>query len=215
MSDQVNARRSYVAPRREAQAAATRHAVLAAARDLFVERGYIATTVAEIARTAGVAVDTVYAAVGPKPALLRELVETSLSGSHHSVPPIERDYVRQIRAATSATDKLNAYALALVEVNKRLAPVHLALREASRSDDACAALRQELAARRAANMLQLAAELRGTGQLRKDYSDQQVADVLWSTNAAEFWALLIDERGWTHLEVGRWLSDAWVRLLLG
>ncbi|MBV9922603.1 MAG: helix-turn-helix transcriptional regulator [Pseudonocardia sp.] len=45
--------------------------MVAAARDLFVEHDYAATTVAEIARAARGAVDTVYATVGRKPAPLR------------------------------------------------------------------------------------------------------------------------------------------------
>lgn len=44
----------------------------------------------QIAGTAGVSVDTVYASVGRKPALLKELVETSLSGTEVAVPAHER-----------------------------------------------------------------------------------------------------------------------------
>src|SRR3954470_15128365 len=90
--------RTYRSARRSAQALATRRTVLDAARELFVARGYLASTVADIAATAGVAVDTVYAAVGPKPVLLRELVETALSGMDVAVPAEERDYVRAIRS---------------------------------------------------------------------------------------------------------------------
>lgn len=74
--------------------------MLAPGRELFVARGYTATAVADVAAQAGVAVDTVYAAAGRKPALLRELVETSLSGTDHAVVAAERDYVVRIRAAT-------------------------------------------------------------------------------------------------------------------
>ena len=58
-------KRRYQAPRRAEQAAATRRAILAAARDLFVSRGYATTTVADIAERAQVSVDTVYATVKP------------------------------------------------------------------------------------------------------------------------------------------------------
>ncbi len=214
MADAVNARRSYVAPRRAAQARATRVAVLAAARRSFLDKGYAATTVAHIARAAGVAVDTVYASVGRKPALLRELVETSLSGSDDAVPSESRAYVQQVRAAPTAAAKLTTYARALVDVNARVGPVHAVLREAARTDSACEALRAELAQRRALSMLRLAADLRSTGELRADLDDQQVADVLWSTGSAEYWGLLVDERGWTREQVGAWLADAWTRLLL-
>ncbi|HEV2920937.1 MAG TPA: TetR/AcrR family transcriptional regulator, partial [Actinomycetota bacterium] len=51
--------------RRQEQARRTRRAILDAAGHLFVERGYAATTMTAIAQAAGVALDTVYAAVGP------------------------------------------------------------------------------------------------------------------------------------------------------
>src|SRR4051812_20936424 len=81
VAEDVKSRRRYASAVRAEQAAATRHAVLQAARELFTERGYARTSIAAIAERAGVAVDTVYAAAGRKPALLRELVETSLSGT--------------------------------------------------------------------------------------------------------------------------------------
>ncbi|MCX5746660.1 MAG: helix-turn-helix domain containing protein, partial [Proteobacteria bacterium] len=43
---------------------------LDAARELFTVGGWAGTSVAEVARVAGVALDTVYASVGRKPALL-------------------------------------------------------------------------------------------------------------------------------------------------
>jgi hypothetical protein len=77
----AGSKRRYHSPRRAEQAAVTRNAeqaavtrnaALASARELFVSKGYAATTVADIARHARVAVDTVYATVGRKPALLRD-----------------------------------------------------------------------------------------------------------------------------------------------
>jgi len=214
MAEDVNTRRSYHAPHRAEQAAATRRAVLAAARDVFLRRGYAAATVGEIATQAGVAVDTVYAAVGRKPVLLRELVETALSGTDQPVPAAQRDYVVRIRAEPSARAKLAIYADALVEIQQRLAPVFLALRDAAVTDPACAQLWAEIGARRARNMRELAADLRATGELREDLSDDQVADVIWSMNAAEYWDLLVGDRGWSAGQFGVWLTDAWARLLL-
>jgi AcrR family transcriptional regulator len=57
------------------QAAQTRRDILAAARRLFVERGYASTTVNDIAEDAGVALQTVYSSVGPKPAIVLSLVD--------------------------------------------------------------------------------------------------------------------------------------------
>src|SRR5436305_2231061 len=98
MADDVKPRRRYHAPQRAERAAATRRAVLAAAYDLFTSRGYPATTVAQIAERAGVNVDTLYAAVGRKPALLRAVVETAISGQDRAVPAADRDYVKAVQA---------------------------------------------------------------------------------------------------------------------
>src|SRR6478752_8065851 len=116
--------RRYNSPRRAEQAAATRAEVLKAARELFVRNGYAATTVADIARAARVAVDTVYATVGRKPALLREVLETAISGTNQAVPADDREYVARIGATPAARDKLAVYAAAIVQIQSRLAPVY-------------------------------------------------------------------------------------------
>lgn len=208
------ARRSYRSAVRAEQAAATRRAVLQAARALFTEQGYAASSIAAIAARAGVAVDTVYAAAGRKPTLLRDLVETSLSGGDEAVPAEQRDYVVRIRAAATAQEKITVYAAAVAEIGVRMAPVHRALAEAAASDPDCAALRAEISARRAANMRLFAADLRATGELRGDLTDDEVGDIVWSLNSAEYWALLVGERGWSPERFAAWLTDAWIRLLL-
>lgn len=214
MAEDVKSPRRYHSPRRAEQAAVTRRAVLAAAREVFVERGYGSATVAEIATRAGVALDTVYASVGRKPALLRELVETALSGGDVAVPAHQRDYVAHVRAAAGAAEKLAIYARAVAAINQRLAAVFLVLRDAAVTDRDCAALWAEISGRRARNMRDLAADLRGTGQLRADLDDGQVADVVWSMNSAEYWDLLVGQRGWSSALFADWLADAWTRLLL-
>lgn len=214
VKQQSDGKRGYHSPRRAEQAALTRRAVLDAARELFVARGYGATTVADIAERARVSLDTVYATVGRKPALLRQLVETAISGTGQAVPAEQRDYVTRIGTSPMARDKIGIYAQAITEIQGRMAPVFLALRDAAVTDRDCAGLWAEIAARRARNMLLFAGELRGTGELRQDLSDQQVADVIWSMNAAEYWVLLVHERSWTPEQFADWLTDAWCRLLL-
>ena len=89
VSKEVKARpgkRRYDATRPQAAALETRRAITGAARELFLERGYIATTIAAIAAAAGVSHQTVYATLGPKPAVLRHLIETALSGVDEPIP---------------------------------------------------------------------------------------------------------------------------------
>jgi AcrR family transcriptional regulator len=206
--------RSYHAPRRQEQARRTRRAILDAAGGLFVERGYAATTMSAVAEAAGVALDTVYAAVGPKPVLFRLLVETAISGSEEPVPALERDYVRAIRAEPDPARKLALYAQAVGRIQQRLAPLVQVLQQAAAGDAELRALWQAIADRRAANMRLFAAELAATGGLRPGLSVEEAADVLWSTNSPELYLLLVGQRGWDPDRYQQWLADAWQRLLL-
>jgi AcrR family transcriptional regulator len=206
--------RAYDASRRRAAAAGTRRAILRAATELFIEQGYAATTMAAIATRAGVALDTVYATVGRKPALFRLLIETAISGTDAPMPAEERDYVKNIRAAPDARKKIELYAAAIATIAPRIGPLLRVLQAASTSDPELGAVWREIAERRARNMRLFAEELAATGQLRAGLSVEEVADVVWSMNAAEFHVLLVHERGWGAERFGRWLADAWQRLLL-
>jgi len=213
VNDAVKSRR-YRSPRRDEQARRTRSSILAAARRLFSEQGYAGTTVAAIAAEAGVAVDTVYAAVGPKPVLFRLLLETAISGTDEAVPAENRNYVQWIRAEPRAQRKLQIYAQAVREIGERMGPLHLVLRDASAQAPELAQIRDDIATRRARNMRLLAQELIETGDLRANLTVDEVADVVWTMNSAEFYNLLVRERKWSPATFEQWLADCWCRLFL-
>lgn len=187
--------------------------MLGAARDLFSSRGFAATTVADVARNAGVSLDTVYASVGPKPDLMVAVVDMALGGGGEPVPAEERTYVKAIRAAPSAEDKIAVYAGALGRLMPGTAPLLGALQEAARTDPACARTWQHLEQRRAANMRLFAADLRSTGRLRDDLDDDAVADIVWTTNAVDYYTRL-RSRGWSAQRYAVHLRDLWTRVLL-
>lgn len=213
MQKQVKTR-GYRSPQRSEQARATRLSILAAARNLLEDRGYAATTVADIARRAGVSVDTVYASVGRKPELVLAVIDMVLGGADEPLPADQRDYVRAVRNTPTARGKIEIYAAAVARLVPQTAHLQEALRKAGDSDADCAATWRRLVTRRAANMRLFAAELRTTGDLRDDLTDEEVADVVWSTNAAEYW-LLLDQRGWSPARYEVLLVEVWSRTLLG
>jgi AcrR family transcriptional regulator len=206
-------KRAYDATRRRAAALETRRAVLRAARDLFLDQGYAATSVARVARRAGVSVDTVYTSVGRKPELLLAVVDMVLAHGDEPVPAEERGYVRDVRAATTAREKIGIYAEALAVVLPPTVPLLQALRAAGATDDSCLEMATRISERRAANMLLLAADLRMTGELRDDLTDQQVADLIWSMNSPDYYAL-VTGLGRTPQEFAALLADVWTRTLL-
>ncbi|MGW1991890.1 TetR/AcrR family transcriptional regulator [Embleya sp. NPDC001921] len=204
-------KRQYDTSRRRAAARETRRAILDAATRLFVQHGYAATTMAQLADSAGVAVDTVYTVAGRKPALFLHLVEAAVSGTDDAVPATERDYVREMRAEPDAARKLRRYARAIREMHVRLAPL---LRVARAGPPEVVRIWQDITLRRADNMRLLARDLAATGQLRPGLDPDEVADVIWATNSPEFYCLLVEDRGWPPERFERWLADTWCRLLL-
>ncbi len=206
--------RPYDASRRHEAAERTRHAIVLAAQARFVAKGWAGTTMAAIARDARVALDTVYATVGTKSALLRLLIEGALSGVDEPVPAENRAYVKAIQAAPDAPTKIALYAAALRTILPRLAPLVHVLQAASGAEPALNALWREISERRARNMRLFVADLAKTGALRPDLSVEEAADVVWAMNSPELYLLLVDERGWTPERYERWLADSWRRLLL-
>jgi len=205
-------KRRYDATRRRQAAARTRTAILDAARDLFTERGYTATPMTAIAERAGVALDTVYASVGRKPELARLLIETAISGTDQAIPAEQRDYVRAIQAAPDAETKIALYAAAITAIAPRLAVVLAIIQQAAHAEPDLAALWDQIAERRAANMRRFVADLATVTSLRLDPGD--AADIVWATNAAELYQLLVGQRGWSPQRYERFLADTWRRLLL-
>ena len=205
-------KRRYDATRRRQAAARTRAAILDAARQLFTERGYAATPMTAIADRAGVALDTIYASVGRKPELARLLIETAISGTDQAIPAEQRDYVRAVQAAPDAQTKIALYAAAVTAIAPRLALVLAIIQQAAHTEPELAALWDEIAERRAGNMRRFVADLATVTPLRIDPSD--AADIVWATNAAELYQLLVGQRGWSPQRYERFLTDTWRRLLL-
>ena len=81
---------SHAFPLRTKKAARTRRAVIAAAERLFVQHGYVSTSVQAIADAAGVSRATVFNSVGGKPALLRACYDIATVGDDQPVPLPQR-----------------------------------------------------------------------------------------------------------------------------
>jgi AcrR family transcriptional regulator len=207
-------RRRYDASRRQAAATQTRHAIAAAARELFLARGYAGATIAAIADAAGVSHETVYATFGPKPMLFRHLVEIALSGTDEPIPALERDIVRQVRAEPDPRRIIDLFTHTVRLLHERLAPLFAVLSDGARTDPDLRAFADELSARRVGHMRAFVADLVAKGGLRADLSPEMAADVIWVMNSPEFFLLCVRDRGWTPESFERWLADAWKRLLL-
>jgi AcrR family transcriptional regulator len=204
MSGPVNPPRRYDASGRRELARATRRAVLAAATTLFHERGYAATTMADVAGAAGVAVQTVYSTVGGKAALLKEAYDVAIAGDDEPVPVSDRPQILAVKAETDGARKLELYAKHLAGVMRRTARLDQVLQVGADADEAVARLRDTLYAARYAGMTEFATNLRAQGLLRRGVTVTRAADVLVAHMDPVTYVHLVVERGWSRRDYQRW-----------
>src|SRR3954463_16758093 len=90
----------------QARTRLARRAVLDAARTLFLERGYGATTIEEISSRSDVPQATIYRLFSSKNGILKALLDTSIAGDDEPIPVAERSQARPLFDATRPEDTL-------------------------------------------------------------------------------------------------------------
>jgi AcrR family transcriptional regulator len=208
-------RRSYDSPRRREQARLTRLAVLEAARALFVEHGYVATTIPAIARAAGVSAETIYAVFGTKKAVLSELVDVSIAGGGEAPPVLEQDWVREIRDEPDPRRRLSIMARNGRAILERRAPIDEVVRGAAAADPDIAALWARGKAQRYAGQHAVLRIVVGEAGLRGGMDLRTAADILYALGSPETYRALVVDRGWSSARFERWYEETLARLLLG
>jgi len=124
----------YDAPKRAAAAARRREAIVCAAKRLFEERGWAATTVRSISDAAGVSPKTVEVVFGTKAALLQAAVDYAIRGDLDPRPVAQREAIAQIENAADAATMLALHAAHLRRVHERSAGIALAVEQAAAAD---------------------------------------------------------------------------------
>jgi AcrR family transcriptional regulator len=206
--------RSYDSRRRQAQAAATRQAILEAADGLFARDGYVATTMEAIATEAGVALKTVYVGFGTKAGLLRSLWDLRLKGDSDDAPVAEREWYRATLAEPDPEELLRRIARNSSTVKARIGGLLGVIRTAAAVDADASALWELIQSDFHANQRVLVDALATAGGLRADLTVEQATDVLWTINHPDIWLLLVGERGWTNEQFESWFVGALPDLLL-
>ena len=201
--------RAYRSDTRQARARATRERITTSARRLFRQDGYAATSIEAIARAAGVATPTVYAAFRSKRGILLALLGL-----------IEQDaYVSAMSAeiAEAAGDPdvqlglLTAFHRRLFE---RGADLFQIVRDAGSAETDIAELWTEGEGRRRAGEAAIVHGWAEGGVLRPGLSEGEALDVLWSMTGPDFYRLLVWDCGWSPARYESWLVAAVGELLL-
>jgi AcrR family transcriptional regulator len=214
MVEGVKPKRRYHAPRRTEQARQSRAAMLDAARRLFLEHGYAATTIGMVAEEAGVSTQTVYKVFENKPGLMKSVVDVAVVGDDEPVPMMEREFVQRNMAERDPVKKLRDYGAHVADIGPRVNSLSLLVRDAAAADPAAAEIWDQMQDERLTGMTYFARHLREGGYLRSGVSVNEARDVLWAHNSVELWDLLVHQRGWSAKRYGRWIGDQLVAALL-
>jgi AcrR family transcriptional regulator len=213
MSSRSPSRRSYDSPRRRQQAAATRQAVIAAARELFEREGYAATSVAAIARAAQVTPRTVYLGFETKAGLLRAVWNAALRGEHDAAPVGEQQWFREVLSEPDPERTLRLNARNSRRFKERSTTLLQVVRDAAPLEPAIAELWERIQVEYYGNQLAVVRSL-GPGALRRGLGERRAADIIWLLNHPNTWIQLSVLRGWTPAQYERWVADTSCQQLL-
>jgi AcrR family transcriptional regulator len=200
----VSVKRSYTSSKRQAQARETRRSILGAAHELFVSNGYAATTLQAIAERAGVAVQTVYAVFGSKRELLRQLIESTITGDDEPLPITERDEAQAVAAEPDPRRRAERDAALSRSITERVAPIIRVAGEAAASDPELAAVMEEVKAARRQEMIASARIVAGPDGLRVD--PEEAAATLYVLYSPQVADMLMGDYGWPAARYERWLA---------
>ena len=206
--------RRYSSPRRLEMAALTRRSILAAARELFVEKGYIATTVDQIADRAGVSKPTVFASVGNKRVILTEVRNLALAGDEEPVPLSQRPWFQEALNEPDPVRLLALHARNVVGVHRRVADVNEVLRSGAGADEDLRQLWQTSEGERRATMAHVIDALLTKATLKAGLDRDSAIDILWALTNPDLFLRLVRARRWTVGNYERWLAQTLIEQLL-
>jgi AcrR family transcriptional regulator len=193
-----------VKTRKQVAAEETQRAIVAAASRLFLEHGYHATSIGRIASEAGVAVQTIYNAVGSKRDVLSRVLDFAAAGDRAPVPVPQ--FMREQAEAEPDPKRIIAQ---LVEFWRaafpRTAPVFRIIREAAAADPEVAALDRARAAQRLSNYRDAATLLAERHALRAGVTVEQAAASIFALGHPEIYRALVGDGAWSDDDWAGWL----------
>lgn len=182
-----------------------------AAYRLFTTKGYLATSIEDIAAAAGVARPTVFSAVGPKPAILRMVADRATAGDSAPEAVADRPWWKEAIDEPDPHRSLRLHARNMVSIQHRVVPLMKAVEAAAPVDADAAQIWDRYQAQRRAGMTDFVASLSKKTRLRVD--EQTAIDTAWLLAPDSYWRL-VRERGWSLDAYETWLADVLQRVLL-
>jgi AcrR family transcriptional regulator len=188
--------------------------MIEAARALFIERGFVSTTIDAIAARANVSPETVYATFGTKRSLLSELVDVTIAGGDNAPAVYEQAWVEEMRQEPDRPRRLQILARNGRSILERRAAIDEIVHAAAGADPEIAALWERGKDQRFAGQRELLRIVAGSTTLRDGLDVESGAEILFAIGSPEIYRLLVVDRGWSGARFEQWYGDTLVRLLL-
>jgi AcrR family transcriptional regulator len=201
-------KRPYHSRVRQRQAEETRRRILAAARELFANNGYAATTVEAIAEIAEVSPKTLGAVFGSKRAILAELINPKAFSTQ------VQQLLDELRATPEPSERLSFVAQITRHVYEPLVLELELVRTAGAVAPELAVLARQIEARRRQNQARLIAYLHEHGMMRPGLSFEEATDVLWVLTSYDVYRMLVVEQHWEPERYETWLAQFLIHNLL-
>ena len=200
--------------RDQARTRLARAAVIEAARSLFLERGYGATTIEAISELAQVPPATVYRLFASKHGILKSMLDVSIVGDDDNVPMADRPQVRTLLAVRDPRERVLGFVALTAQLNARIAPLYRVLVSAAGTDPDAGALLDGLTRQRQQGQRLIARSLARGRELRPDLRERDAADIIHALLSPELYRLLVLERGWNTTRYEPWLAKTLIDQLL-
>lgn len=208
MADPV--KRRYRSPRRTEQAALTRARLREAAADLFLERGFAATTMRAVAQRAGVGERTLYDAFPTKVAMFEHVVGVAIVGDEQPVAAADRPELTAALTTRDGREAVRLFARWSADLLERAGALIMVAVESAGADPAMRRFADDGARQTRVTTAAFVRGLVAHGVLRADREAEAAATAfaLCSPHAHQ---LLRREAGRTEVEYREWLE----RMLAG
>jgi len=195
-------RRQYSSPRRQAQADATRRALLDAAERLFTTHGYAATSIRQIATEAGVVPQTVYDVFGDKPSVLRAL------GDRQALDRQDGSLAEAMTATRTPAERARVAVRAAIEA-AQAGDFRKVVNDAVSADSRLVDLEDWADEQSYADARRITVMVVGTSA--DEPTITAIADRAWATLSTQAIRRLLLRRGWSPARVEDWA----VEIILG
>ena len=213
VSDDVKRDQPNQGGRGQARTRLARRAVVAAARTLFLESGYAATTIEAISNLADVPPATIYRLFASKLGILKALLDTSIAGDDQAFTVQERPNVASLSTEPDPIKLLVGFAGVTTAINQRTNDVYRVLVGAAASDPAAAELLNEIQQQRNRGQSQIARALDRNRSLREGVQEHDAVDLIHALMSPEVYRLLVVDRNWPPERYQQWLATTLIQQL--